>query len=112
PGTTAPLAQAPRTTVDTSAPIASPTVRTVRYTESLASTASRITATSAATRSGVTVPKGAKVTVAISSKYSRICRVSGSTIVRMNTRSTCVATVTILSKSTKKIVTVAIRRPA
>ncbi|MFM8626516.1 MAG: S8 family serine peptidase [Actinomycetota bacterium] len=112
PGTTAPLAQAPRTTVDTSAPVASPTVRTVRYTESLASTASRITATSAATRSGVTVPKGAKVTVAISSKYSRICRVSGSTIVRMNTRSTCVATVTILSKSTKKIVTVAIRRPA
>ncbi|MFM9225688.1 MAG: InlB B-repeat-containing protein, partial [Actinomycetota bacterium] len=112
PGTTAPLAQAPRTTVNTSAPVASPTVRTVRYTESLASTASRITATSAATRSGVTVPKGAKVTVAISSKYSRICRVSGSTIVRMNTRSTCVATVTILSKSTKKIVTVAIRRPA
>lgn len=59
----------------------------------------------------ISAPAGAKTTVSVSSRYAKVCRVSGTTIVRTSTRSTCVATVTMTGTTLRKIVTLTIRRP-
>lgn len=119
PATTAPITSTPPTTsvppptstIPTTVPRPGPVISTNRYSKTLVSTASRITARSAMLRIRISAPAGAKTTVSVSSRYAKVCRVSGTTIIRMSTRSTCVATVTMTGTTLRKIVTLTIRRP-
>jgi subtilisin family serine protease len=105
------VAQAPGATPATTVPVAPPAVKTSRYTRTLLSTASRVSVATAMSRVGISAPTGARTAVTVSSTYAKVCRVSGTTIVRTSTRSACVATVTMTGTTLKKVVTLTIRRP-
>jgi hypothetical protein len=59
----------------------------------------------------LSVPKGAKITLTVSSKYKRVCRVAGTTV-RTVGKGTCPVKVVVTTKSkkkTSKIVTIKVK---
>ena len=69
-----------------------------------------VTGATLARAAGVNIPKGAKVSVSVSSRYARFCKVSG-TSVRALSRGTCPVNVTVVTaakKRTTKTVNIAV----
>lgn len=85
------------------------TIPTTAIKTSMTTSATRITYTSLAVRSGVSVPKGATVSAKASGASSKVCTVSGGAV-RFKTNGTCTMTVTITTGSKKKVLSVTVRR--
>lgn len=93
---------APVVKVALTQPMATPKITSVRTKRNRS-----LTATTLAKKARLTLPRGAKVTVSVSRKYAKICRVTKTSVQALK-KGRCTATVTVTSKGKKSRATVTI----
>jgi hypothetical protein len=95
------LAPTTTTTASTLAPVYVPPVTTIKQTGIQTKVKKTISGTSLAKSVSLSIPKKAKISITMASKYAKKCKVSG-TSVKTLAKGTCVVKVTVTTSTKKK----------
>jgi hypothetical protein len=99
--TTTTLAPTTTTTATTLAPVYVPPVTTIKQTGIQTKVKKTISGTSLAKSVSLSIPKKAKISITMASKYAKKCKVSGTSIKTL-AKGTCVVKVTVTTSTKKK----------